>query len=531
MSLASFVLTPRLPAIEAILARWRASRPQNDLEALLARMRQRHYPETIPVLASYWLKTVCAGGHGRGWWRELYGLLNQVLREQELTPLSRKALVGIRSWIRKEIMLTGEVRKAPPPPAPPFRPDLDSEQLAPYVVRLLNEWLIIEVAQLLTDEGEPAIPQDRGIPAHALGRALERLLVRERLSPEALEMLLQPQLLTPQHVYPRDAEILRDVVLALLGRTCASAPSVMPAQVLGLTNPASFLSIDDQAVRHASFLPCPEGDEIHIRIAPAQAARILQSGSVRIGSIVVTMDGRWWASEDLQSGCQHSVVYKPGGSLRIDDSKERTRLDLPWPETPLTWSGAVHFSDAVTIFGREWRVCSYDRDARRTWLHLTFSRPLPMNLMEPRAEVCFRRSHPAVVDMAWDSLKTALAVSLSLKTQDPIECLRCSELIPVGRALLALAKSVKSWRMSNRTLGNQLEAVREHQVVIASSYGRIPSAILPASVRRTLLRKGRRPVFRQLLNETFTQLPGTFGEEVTPGDLPVPRNQTACSSE
>ena len=34
--------------------------PETEVEALLARMRQRLYPETIPVLASYWLKTVYA---------------------------------------------------------------------------------------------------------------------------------------------------------------------------------------------------------------------------------------------------------------------------------------------------------------------------------------------------------------------------------------------------------------------------------------------------------------------------------------
>ena len=36
-----------------------ASRAEEDLQALLARMRQRLYPETIPALASFWLKTVC----------------------------------------------------------------------------------------------------------------------------------------------------------------------------------------------------------------------------------------------------------------------------------------------------------------------------------------------------------------------------------------------------------------------------------------------------------------------------------------
>jgi hypothetical protein len=62
----------------------RPSQPQSEVDALLTRMRQRLYPETIPVLASYWLKTVYAAGHERAWWKELNDLLRQVLREELL---------------------------------------------------------------------------------------------------------------------------------------------------------------------------------------------------------------------------------------------------------------------------------------------------------------------------------------------------------------------------------------------------------------------------------------------------------------
>ena len=55
---------------------------ERDLEALLARMHQRLYPETIPVLASYWLKTVYASGYELRWWQELNGLLKRSLGEQ-----------------------------------------------------------------------------------------------------------------------------------------------------------------------------------------------------------------------------------------------------------------------------------------------------------------------------------------------------------------------------------------------------------------------------------------------------------------
>ena len=42
----------------------RASVVERDFEALLGRMRKRMYPETVSVLASYWLlKTVYASGY------------------------------------------------------------------------------------------------------------------------------------------------------------------------------------------------------------------------------------------------------------------------------------------------------------------------------------------------------------------------------------------------------------------------------------------------------------------------------------
>jgi len=66
---------------------------EEDLEALLTRMRQRLYPETLPVLASYWLKTVSASGYGRRQWKELTGLLKRALSDQLLDGPSRQAIV------------------------------------------------------------------------------------------------------------------------------------------------------------------------------------------------------------------------------------------------------------------------------------------------------------------------------------------------------------------------------------------------------------------------------------------------------
>ena len=471
-------------------------------------MRQRLYPETIPVLASYWLKTVYASGHKRGWWKELNELLKQVLHEQLPNTAAREALAEIRTWVQQEVLRTGRTPGPPPPRLQPFRANLRRERLVPYIGRLLNEWLSAEVACLLVNESEPAIPPDDGIPVLAVGRALERLLVRERLSPGTLEMLLQPELLSPRYVYPADAEILHDVVLALLGRTWAPTPSVMPAAVLGVAVGSPLPADYTEAVRHASLLQGQGSEKVCVPIGEAQAMDVLRSDPVRIASIVVTMDGRWWESESLQSGERHSVVYKPGGRLRIDYSADHAKLKVPWPETQLCWPGSVHFRGPFELFGREWQASSWETDGQRSWLHLVFSRTLPVEEIQAEAGTGFSRSHLASVDMAWAALESALASSLFQKSREPIEQLRRSDLIPLGRAIFGLAESMKNRRMPKReTIETHLKAIRYLQADVSLVYGRVPWRILPALVQATLLKRRPDPALVELLDQVFDELP------------------------
>jgi hypothetical protein len=184
-------------------------------------MSQRFYPETMPVLASYWLKTVCHGGHNRAWWVDLNRQIKGVLKGEHLDARSCGTLVSIQNWIERSVLLAGNVPEARQGIAPPFRDNPPRETLATYVSRLLNEWLSAEIASLLVEHSELPVDPEEGIPALARARALERVLIRERLSPEVLEQLLQPELLSPKSIYPADAEILRDVIAALLGRVWA----------------------------------------------------------------------------------------------------------------------------------------------------------------------------------------------------------------------------------------------------------------------------------------------------------------------
>lgn len=469
------------------------------------------YPETIPVLASYWLKTVYAGGHQRAWWKQVNQLLKQALRQPLPNADSREALAEIQAWIEREIVVGGKLPLAQPPPTEPLRANMRPDRLAPYISRLLNEWLPAEIAGLLVEESGPADSQKGGIPVLAAGNALERLLVRERLSPETLEGFLQPGLLSPRYIYPADAEILVDVVLALLGRTAAPAPPVMPATLLSVAPGASLPRDYRVAVARAVFVPAESGEEIHVPIAAEQALEILHD-RVRIASTVVTMDGRCWESDSVQSGEQHTVVYKPGARLRIDYSADHARIRVPWPATQLSWRGTVHFPDPFELFGREWRAARWETNGERTWLHLEFSRALPMDRVQPAVETSLHRSHPASVDMAWAALENALAAAISQKSREPIEQLRRPEFIPLGRAVFGLAELGKNRRHLNRdSLAIQLRAVCYQQAEVSLVYGRVPWRILPAPVQAIFLKGRPDPALLDLLINTFDGLPQVLG--------------------
>jgi len=496
------------------------SSPQSELEALLTRMRRRLYPETIPVLASYWLKTVYGAGHTRAWWKELNRLLKQILRDDLLDGSSRQALVDIQIWVETGF-LAHKSLAAPVPRPESFRSNPRPERMSPYIRRLLNQWLSAEVAWLLINESESIPLQEGGIPVLAVGTALERLLVRERLSPETLELLLQPDLLSPRDIYPADAEMLTDVVLALLGRTWAPTPPVMPATLFGVAAGSALPRDYGEAVHLASLVQRQEGDEVHVPIAAAQALEILRGDPVRIASVIVTMDGRWWESESLQSGEQHTVIYKPRGRLRIDYSADHAKLVVPWPDTQLHWQGPVHFQDPFEIFGREWHQSSWEMDAERTRIHLVFSRALPMAEFHPVEEASLRRSHPASVDIAWAALENALAASLQQKSSEPIEQLRRTEFIPLGRAIFRLTELVKNGRLPKpEAIGTQLRAVRYLQAEISLEYGRVPWRILPPSAQTTFLKNHPDPALRELLNQVFDGLPEALTETISHSSTP-----------
>src|SRR6476659_7461008 len=81
--------------------------PEEALDQLCVRMRQRLYPETLPVLASCWLKTIYSSGHNRAWWVQLKESMDRALQHERLEPFSRDVLLSARNWTERAV-LTGD---------------------------------------------------------------------------------------------------------------------------------------------------------------------------------------------------------------------------------------------------------------------------------------------------------------------------------------------------------------------------------------------------------------------------------------
>jgi hypothetical protein len=468
------------------------SGPVAGLNALFKRIRQRLYPESVPVLASWWLKTVYYAGHNRGWWDELDAAIAEILHNQSLDITAGETIKDIQMWVRQAILPRHKAPAVQPVIAPPFRPDLTPDQAAPYLSRLLNEWLPGEVAELLTKEAEFTASSVTGIPALTVARALEGLLLREHFSPAGLELLLEAASFSPKYLYPADVEIFRDIVLTLLGRTAAPAPSVLPAIHLG----GGFAD----AVSRAHLVASEDGDELHVPLDAAQALELFKHDPVRIGSIVVTMDGRWWESTRLQKGLQDVIAYRPGERLRIDFTSEHARIVVPWPDLETDWPGAVHLPAHVALFGRQWRGRAWERAADRTWLHLEFSGTLTLpDTLDPDRGLR-RGLRPASIEIAWSEVEQALATDVS----DSIDQLHRGELIPLAHALKRLDDCLlRPCPYSCGDVEQCLRSVRYLQGAVASVYGRIPWRVLSSPARIALLKRRREAVLCDLFAETF----------------------------
>jgi hypothetical protein len=285
----------------------------------------------------------------------------------------------------------------------------------------------------------------------------------------------------------------------------------MPAALLCVASDSRLPANYEEAVHHAFLVAPPAGKELHVPIAATEALEIGKDEPVRIGSVIVTMDGRWWEAVCLERVEPHSVIYRPVGRLRIGYSGGLMRLRVPWPETGWNWSDSIPFPGTFEIFGREWHLSRWKQDAERTWLDLVSSRVLPMTEMVPAGDVRWRRLRPASVDLAWSALENALTSSIVQGSSEPIEQLRHPDLIPLGRAISGLAASLMRRRLQPKeAIETHFRSIRSLEAQISSKYGRVPWRILPARARDSFVRFRSYPELLELLNQVFDSLPERF---------------------
>jgi hypothetical protein len=108
--------------------------------------------------------------------------------------------------------------------------------------------------------------------------------------------------------------------------------------------------------------------------------------------------------------------------------------------------------------------------------------------------------------MAWSELEQALAAALSQRTPSPVDQLRREDLIPLARAILRLAGSLRK----PAEIEQSLLSVRYHHGAVAAAYGRMPSRVFPAPVLETLRKLRADPRWNDLLQAIWEDTPGSF---------------------
>jgi hypothetical protein len=206
------------------------------------------------------------------------------------------------------------------------------------------------------------------------------------------------------------------------------------------------------------------------------------------------------------------IVYGLIGRPRIDYSADHARLRVPWPEPRYDWSGKVHFSNVLEVFGRQWTVAQWEKDGAHAWLHLIFSQPIPITVA-PSQDAGFRRCLPASTDLAWAELETALAAAVSLNRGDSIEHLQRAELVPLGRALFGFARLAVARRQPDlEAMESSLKRIRFFLGGLDSSYGLMPWRILPQTIREILLRHRVYAGVQELMRQCFGGMPAASAE-------------------
>jgi hypothetical protein len=363
-------LDPGPPAAEAKRAEME-DQIQRDLKSLRERARGRSYPDTMNVLAFYWLMTV----------RETYTAEHWPI----LGKQARMELSGAGSLSEEEARALGQAARWIDTTLPcsrkavlrrNFVPPFTSGQYAPpdfisqaFLETLLNEWLRERV---LEKYGRRLIPADWNSESayeetalcleeilkplfifpdvetvHAMDRLqghrptpIEDILQWRRRRQAGLESLLLVSLREANTIDPKQREILTDVVLYMLGVT---GPPPEPEAGYAWLLPAPLGdSLPKDAAKQVAEFPLPRDyagattllipfEEWQV---PGRSNGSLQPLSIE--STLLTPDGRIWQSHDLEqeAGSAPGILYCAAGKIDVVPTSRGLLLQVPIASCP-----------------------------------------------------------------------------------------------------------------------------------------------------------------------------------------------------
>jgi hypothetical protein len=369
---------------------------REDVRLLLERARSRSYPETINVLAFYWLMTI-REKYTLEHWSVLKALVPRLRGPgNSLGYRETRAVEKAAEWIGS----TGPSKQRG------LRANLvasfTSAQLAPpgfvsqaFLEMLFHEWLperilekyghhmvsgewesedwYEEIALCLEEILRPQLAfadietvRDMDKLQNRRQTPVEQILEWRRRRQAGLESLVTVPLHDAGAIDPKQREILNDVILYLLGVT-APAPATAPGYAWFFPAPVGDSLPRDAAEQVSEFPLSPEYTCRSTLFVPFKRWAGLPQPEDRlkplsIHSLLLTPDGRVWEAHHLEqaAGTAAGVVYQAAGKIDVKPTAQGFVLRVPmvsWPEEIGAQFGREH---DLELYGGRWHMKQFE---------------------------------------------------------------------------------------------------------------------------------------------------------------------------
>ncbi len=388
-----------------------------DIRCLRDRARRRSFPDSLPVLAYYWLQTL-RESRGPEHWAMLGQEIRNLLREPDaIAPAESQALEAADRWVG-----ASEPRSARKARGAGLFVAFTSGHFAPpqfrsgaFLDTLLNRWLPAALAEKYADR---TIPDDwtdstaneeiavcleeilrpwASMPDIETAQALDKLQKRQptpaeeilrwrRIRQASLESLVTTALPDASIADPKLREILNDVVLYLLGSLEPPPPAesgyawLFPAP-RGANLPADLAK---QVCEFSLPQHYAGSTELFIPVTWPEPRWGDRNQALSIQSTLLTPDGRIWEAHRLeqQAGCSPGIVYRSYGVVELFRTDDGLFLKAPI----FAYPGEVDpgASQEFKLYGRRWHMHRIEASAEGGFtLYKSVPQSVPPSVLNP----------------------------------------------------------------------------------------------------------------------------------------------------